>query len=166
MNTLHKRMIKEICEYFGVQFQEIFTRRRYKKLVYAKKVIYWILRREGLTFNQIANIVKKDHETVIMGVRTLPDEYKPYALSICSKYKKWGLKDALEQENEQKRQKRIKIVNLLNEGKSVSDISTMIKESIGYVNEQISLFLEPRKVPNYKSGEYFIKYFEKNKKNY
>lgn len=166
MNTLHKRMINEICEYFGVQFQEIFTRRRYTKLVNAKKVIYWILRREGLTFNQIAKIVQKDHETVIMGVRTLPDEFKNYALSICSKYKKWGLKNALEQENEQKRQKRIKIVNLLNEGKSVSDISIAIKESIGYVNEQISLYLEPRKVPNYKSGGYFIKYFEKNKKNY
>ena len=161
MNTLHKRMINEICEYFGVQFQEIFTRRRYKNLVCAKKVIYWILRREGLTYNQIANIVQKDHETVMMGVRTLPDEFKNYALRICSKYKKWGLMDALEKEKEQKKQKRIKIVNFLNEGKSVSDISVLINESIGYVNEQVSLYLEARKVPNYKSGGYFVKYFEK-----
>lgn len=166
MNNLHEKLINEVCEYFGVPFHDVFTRRRRLKLVNAKKVIYWILRRDGLTYNQIARIVKKDHETVMMGIRTLPDEYKPYALDICNKYKKWGLKDALEKENALKKEKRKKIVHLLNQGKDIYYISEVIKESITFIKEQLSMYIEQKTIPNYSTGKYIIKYFEKNKKNY
>lgn len=170
MNTLHKRMISEICKYFGVQFQEIFTRRRYKKLVYAKKVIYWILRREGLTYNQIARLVQKDHETIIVGVRSLPETYKEYALSLFKKYKKYGLREKKYKEEDIFIERMNNIAEYLNKGYTEEQIAKILGYSCQDVLDDISLYIEKKKVPDYSfnSKGFKIMHFfsQKNKKNY
>ena len=166
MNNIHQQMIAEICEYFNVYPRDIFTGRRIKKIVNAKKVIYWILRKEKLTYNQIAKIVKKDHETVISGIKTIPVEYKPYAQKIYNRYKKIVTDEQLKQELEKIKQHHTKIVDMLNDNKSIKDISETLEESEDFVKKQISKNIELRKIPNYQTGTYTEKYFEKNKKNY
>lgn len=170
MNQLHRMMCTEICKYFNCGYTEIFSRRRQKNLVNAKKVIYWILRREGLTYNQIARLVNKDHETVIVGIRSLPDEYKKYALSMFSKYKKYGLRESKELEQQTFNDRMNKITELLNKGLSEREIADKIGESVTNITTDISLYIEKKKVPDYrpKSDGFKIMHIfsQKNKKNY
>lgn len=162
MNTLHRRMIKEICEYFGVQFQEIFTGRRYTKLVYAKKVIYWILRREGLTYNQIANIVQKDHETIINGIKTIRDEHRIFASKIFTKYRREAKQDEKEQAERIFNDNLKKIIQMLNEGYSHNQIAIKLHKQTYEIIDLIINNIEQKVMPNYKSGKSnIIKYFEK-----
>lgn len=167
MNTLHRKMVDEICKHFGCTFNDIFSRRRQKNVVYAKKVIYWILRREGLTYNQIARLVNKDHETVLVGIRTLPTDYKTYALSIFSKYKKWGLKISKEYEEKTFFELMGNVVDLMNKGFTVKQIAKELNYSVEYIIDKISLHTDQKKVPDYQQGSYKIEYFlQKNKKTY
>ena len=170
MNTLHRKMVEEICQHFGCNFNEVFSRRRQRNLVYAKKVIYWILRKEGLTYNQIARLVQKDHETVLVGIRTLPDEYKGYAQKIMNKYKKWGLREQKIQDEEVFTAKMVRIADYLNKGLSEQQIADEIGESYSKVVGDISLYIDKKKVPDYNpksDGFKIIHIFsQKNKNNY
>ena len=167
MNTLHRKMIEEICQYFGCNFQEVFSRRRQKNLIYAKKVIYWILRREGLSYNQIARLVNKDHETIIIGIRTMPQEFKRYAFYIFNKYRKWGLKEQQITDENIFNEKITKIVDMLNNGMREKEIAKALNETENYIINRIALYIELKKIPDYKEGIYKYKYFfQKNKKNY
>lgn len=170
MNQLHRMMCTEICKYFNCGYNEIFSRRRQKNLVNAKKVIYWILRREGLTYNQIARLVNKDHETVIVGIRSLPDEYKKYALSMFSKYKKYGLRESKELEQQTFNDRMNKITELLNKGLTEQEVADRLGESLTSVSTDISLHIGKKKIPDYSYGSAGFKiihfFSQKNKKNY
>lgn len=170
MNSLHKKMIEEVCQHFGCNYIDVFSRRRQKNLVYAKKVVYWILRKEGLTFNQIGRMLEKDHETIIIGIRTLPEQYKSYAQKIMNKYKKWGLREQKIQDEEVFTSKMVRIADYLNKGLSEQQIADEIGESYNKVVGDISLYIDKKKVPDYNpksDGFKIIHIFsQKNKKNY
>lgn len=166
MNNIHQKMIAEVCDYYNVYNWQIVTKKRMKNIIAAKKVIYWILRKENLSYNQIANIVKKDHETVISGINTISTEQKAYAQKIYNKYKKIVTDEQLKEEFEKIKQHHTKIVDMLNSNKSIKEISEFLQESEEFIKKQISKNIELRKIPNYQTGTYTEKYFEKNKKNY
>lgn len=170
MNSLHRKMVEEICQHFSCNFNEVFSRRRQKNLVYAKKVIYWILRKERLTFNQIARMLEKDHETIIKGIRTLPDQYRSYAQAILNKYKKWGIREQKIQDDEVFTSRMNKIADFLNKGLSEQQIADRLGDSCNKVASDISLYINKKKVPDYnpKSVGYKIIHIfaQKNKKNY
>ena len=168
MNNLHKMMIEEVCKFFKCSYTDIFSRIRQKNVVCAKKVIYWVLRREGLTYNQISRLVKKDHETIIMGVRTLPDEFKSFALLLFNKYKKYGLREAQDQEEESFKVRMNIIINLLNNGYSEHQISQKLGESCELVADDIAKHTIKKLIPDYKNYNYkkIYTFLQKNKNNY
>jgi len=166
MGSLCKSMMEKVCNNFEVSIDEIFSTRRYEKIVNAKKVIYYVLRKSGLSFNQISRIVNKDHQTIMRGIATIPQEYLPYADYISKQYKDWKQAEKEEQNNLLLEKERQHILELLNAGESINNIALNINKSKSYTEQQILRHFERKILPDYKKNAQFIKYFEKNKKNY
>ena len=66
---MYEDKIDEICRMYGVERIHLFSRRRDKKVVEARKTAYWVLRNCGLSFPQIGKIMHKDHTTVLKVLR-------------------------------------------------------------------------------------------------
>lgn len=167
MNDLHRRMIDEVCCNFKCGINDILSRRRQRNIVYAKKIIYWVLRKDGLTFNQIARMVDKDHETIINGINTIRDEHRVYASKIFTKYRRKAKQDEKEQAERIFNDNLEKIIQMLNEGYSHNQIAIKLHKQSYEIIDLIINNIEQRMIPNYKSEKSSVKYFlKKNKKNY
>ena len=153
-------MMKEVCDYFGVKVDDIQSLRRERKIVYAKKVICYVLRMRGLSLNQIGRYVNKDHQTVFNAIKTIPPEIRKYAQSI---YKKMSAL-SLEAENKIDMERKTKIMDLLNKNYTLGQIVQETGWCKDYIQEQIDYFILNgwyKKVPNYKTGEVLIRFFKK-----
>ena len=70
-------IINEVCEYYGISFDEIMSKSRLSILVEARSVCYYILRHSfNLQLYKIAKIFNKNHATVMFGIRRLEDLMK------------------------------------------------------------------------------------------
>lgn len=162
-----KEMIQEVCNNFGVKPDDIYSLRRDKNTVSAKKAIYYVLRQSGLSFSQIGRIVNKDHQTVLITLRSMSNDLIKYATSIYNKYIDMGIKEELKLQNTILNQNRKKIIDLLNRNYTMGQIIDETKLSRSYVEEQINYFLTNglyKKVPNYHTGGVSICFYDKNKK--
>ena len=160
-----REMIKEVCDKFGVKPDDITSLRRDQKLVNAKKVIYCVLRMYGLSFNQIGRIVNKDHQTVLITIRTMSSELKRYAVYIYKKYLKLGLEEEINQQQATLRKIRKQIIELLNKNHPINQIVCETHQSKEFIAEQIQFFLQNgwrKKIPNYKNGTYSVIFYEKD----
>ena len=160
-----REMINEVCEKFKVNPEDITSLRRDQNLVKAKKVIYCVLRMYGLTFNQIGRIVNKDHQTILMTIRTMPNGLKRYATFIYKKYLKQGLEEEINQQQATLRKQRKQIIELLNKNYPIGQIVFETHQSKEFIKEQVQYFLKNgwrKKIPNYKNGTYSVIFYEKD----
>lgn len=65
----YEKLIEDICFAFNLRKEHILSKRRDKRLIEVKKLIYWILRNEGLSFPQIGKLMNKDHSTILKVLR-------------------------------------------------------------------------------------------------
>ena len=163
MNALHIKMIMEVCEKFGCEFIDIFTSRRGRNVTNAKKVIYWLLRKEGLSYWNIGKMLEKDHTCILVGIRTLPEEYKSYAQAIYNKYRKQESLEQTKLEEQALEEKLVKITDFLNKGLTIKDIAKELGSTYDEVAKIYSLYVLEKKIPDYSTGYQKIEYFYKKK---
>lgn len=145
-----KEVIEIVCQHFKVSESDIMGKCRTKDVANAKKVLYYVFRRAGLTFYEIGRTLNKDHQTVLMTLDRLDDAtLTDYGDLIYDIYCSDSVKE-----------RRKEILRLVNEGKSVNDIWKETAYSKDFIKSQIEKF-EVKKVPNYQTSEITIKYFLK-----
>ena len=157
-------MIEEVCGYFGVKPDDIQSLRREQKIVNAKKVIYYVLRLYGLSFNQIGRIVHKDHQTVLITIRTMSKELKKYANYIYRKYMNLVLEEEINEQRSILRKQRRQIIDMLNKNYPLGQIVFETNQSKEFIIEQVDFFMKNgwrKKIPNYKNGTYSVIFYEK-----
>jgi chromosomal replication initiation ATPase DnaA len=78
---------------FGVTKEELLSKNRYTDLVIYRRIISYYLRKNGYTFHKVADIMKKDHATIIFYIRTFDDElcYND-TFAICHERVKYKIK--------------------------------------------------------------------------
>ena len=160
-------MISEVCNYFSIKPDDIRSLRRDKNTASAKKVIYCVLRMFGLSFNQIGRIVNKDHQTVLVTIRRTEKKLKKYAEYIYKKYMKLGMEEEINQQQFILRNQRRQIIELLNKGYLLAQISRETHLAPEFIEEQVRFFLEnhwQKKIPNYKNGSTSVIFYEKENK--
>ena len=66
-----------INEVMGLKFEDYTTKSRSQRLFYARMiVIYYCRERENMTVHEIANLINRDHTTVLHGIKTYKNEIK------------------------------------------------------------------------------------------
>lgn len=146
-----REVIKVVCSHFNVVESDIFGHCRTKNVADAKKVIYYVFRKSGMTFYDIARFVNKGHQTIVQIVNRMDDpELIEYGDLIYDLYC-----------SENIRERRKEILRLVNEGKSVHEIYTETAYAKEFIKNEIDNFIV-KKVPDYHTGAIKIKYFEKN----
>lgn len=67
-----EKIIQSVCRYYGLTKSELLSERRLRAYAYPRFVAMHLMRREGLSYQQIARRLKrKDHTTVIHGLRCI-----------------------------------------------------------------------------------------------
>ena len=161
MEVLRIKMIMDVCDKFGCNFIDVFSTRRGQNVISAKKVIYWILRREGLSYVEIGRMLNKDHSSVMNGIGSMPAEFRDYAESVYRKYCK-NVKASDEAQEETVN----KIAEYLNKGLTLKQIAAEMKKSYNDVAQLFSLYIYEKKIPVYSMGcqksEFLVKKIKKN----
>lgn len=166
MKTQFIVMIMEICEKYKIEFLDIFSVRRAKEISHARKVICWILRKEGLSLKEIGLFLKKDHSSVLHAITTISDEDKSYAQVLYRKHHKKESLENLKKEQELLEKKLPEITRLLNEGKNLKEIAKIQNDTYDNIDKLFSLYICEKKIPNYSTysqkSEFFYKIIKKN----
>lgn len=159
-------MIMEICDKYKIEFLDIFSVRRAKEISHARKVICWILRKEGLSLKEIGLFLKKDHSSVMHAIKAISDEDKSYAQALYIKYHKKESLENIKKEQELLGQKLPEITKLLNEGKNLKEIAKILNDTYDNISKLFSLYICEKKIPNYSTysqkSEFFYKIIKKN----
>ena len=154
-------MIKEVCQKFGINPSDIKSTRKDKNTASAKKVVYYVLRKSGLSFNQIGRAVNKNHETVLATLRNISQELTEYADKVSELYT--GISEELNKQQIYK-QRRV-LIELLNKGLKLKQIIKETNLSPEFIQEQVQFFYDNewiKKVPNYKNCTYKMVFYEKD----
>lgn len=144
-----QEIVQEVSRHYGINYKEIFTTKRTQSVVDAKKVLYYVFKKAGMSFHAIARYLNKNHESVLLGIRRITDKQMQYGDLIYDLYCS---------ENKEDRTK--KICDLLNEGKTKEEIYNLTGFSREFIEERIKKF-RIKKVPNYQTSEITTKYFLK-----
>lgn len=154
-----EEIAKEIAIRFYVTHNDIFSIKRCRNVARARMVLYKLMYMFGYSIHQIAETLKKDHTTIIHGLRRVDGDEK---LSLISKelYEKYY--EPCERFNSRDIKKVFIYViqDFLNRGKTVSDISKELGISLNMVNKYAPLVLQgkKKKVPDYQNGGFKIIY--------
>ena len=144
-----QEIIKEVSSHYRINYNDLFTAKRTQSVVDAKKVIYYILRKTGMSLHAIGRYLNKHHESVLLGIRRITDKQIQYADLIYDLYC-----------SESREDRSKKICELLNNGKSVKEIYNITGYSKDFIRGRIKKFAT-KKVPNYQTSEIITKYFLK-----
>lgn len=68
----YKSLMSKASELSFIPFEELETTRKYP-FCFWKYSVWYILRKKGITFETIAQVAKRNHSTVINGVRRVED---------------------------------------------------------------------------------------------
>lgn len=155
------RLIKDVAMRFFVTTNDIYSDKRNKDVVDARKVLYKTLYMLGYTTTQIGEILGKDHTTIVAGKRKIVEDSKLFDIAMEMFEKYTTPSDSIDLELDVARKILLYAVKQgINTGKTVKDIS----KEIG-LNESIILrYVEnivkekTKKVPDYKNGGYKIIY--------
>jgi chromosomal replication initiator protein len=77
-----EKLLSYICKYFNINISSLKSSKREQKLIYARKISYYILRKDlNLTWSIIGKILgNKNHSTVIQAYRSIEDDLKKSSL--------------------------------------------------------------------------------------
>lgn len=160
-----QEMINEVARHYNIRPDIVFSGRRDRKTVCAKKVIYYVLRLLGFSLTRIGYYANKDHQTVLHAVQTIPSGLKKYAQEIYDKYAEKIVEDktikkVILDETDQ-------IIDLLNKNYSAEEIASALGMPKKKVKEKIDWLINNKcfkKIPNYRTGEILIRFYGKNEK--
>ena len=153
-----EEIAKEIAVKFYVTHNDIFSIKRCRNIVKARMVLYKLMYMFGYSIHQIANILNKDHTTIIHGLRRVDEDEK---LSLISKELYEKHYEPCERFNSKDIKKVFMYViqDFLNKGKSLYDVSEELGISLNMVNKYAPFVLKcKKKVPDYKNGGFKIIY--------
>ena len=80
------KIVNTACKLFCVDPSLIFTETRKREVVLSRYFIYHQLRKQGLTFKRIGEIMHKDHATIIHGIRALKNDIETKYNLVYSKF--------------------------------------------------------------------------------
>lgn len=82
-------MIEEVCVKFGTSRGEIFSQRRNKGSVTARKIIYKVLTLDGNSTTKVGQIMSRDHSSVVVGIHFIDEnkDLSEYATYLYLKYR-------------------------------------------------------------------------------
>lgn len=144
-----KQVADAICEKYEIKMDDIYSNRHTKSVVDAKRVLYYVFRKAGMSLYEIGRYVKKNHESVLNTLKKVLPEQKIYGDLLFDVYC-----------SESREDRTKKICNLLNEGKTKEEIYNLTGFSKEFIEERIKK-IRVKKVPNYQTSEITIKYFLK-----
>ena len=77
-----EELLSYICKYFDINISSLKSSKREQKLIYARKISYYILRKElNLTWSIIGKIIgNKNHSTVLQAYRSIEEDLKKSSL--------------------------------------------------------------------------------------
>ena len=154
-------LIQDVCNKFCIKPSDIFSQRKDKNTASAKKVVYYVLRKSGLSFCQIGKIVNKNHETILTTLKNISKELTEYADKVAELYT--GIKEELINQDINKQRKVL--IDMLNKGYKLNKIIKETNLSSEFIKEQIQFFYDNdwlKKVPNYKNCTYKMVFYEKD----
>lgn len=64
-----REVIMEVCEASGVKVAALMGRSQQRRHVWPRQVAYRALHRAGYSLSEIGRIMKRDHATIISGIR-------------------------------------------------------------------------------------------------
>jgi transposase len=152
-------MIEEVCVKFGTSRGEIFSQRRNKGSVTARKIIYKVLTLDGNSTTKVGQIMSRDHSSVVVGIHSI-DENKDLSEYATYLYLKYREEEKVSPDIDAEITKKI-IINYVkkyhNKGLSVKQIS----EELDLKEDTVELLLNIIKhdctskvVPCYDKGTY------------
>ncbi len=68
-------IIKKFEDIYGIPKKDLLGKARNPEMVKNRFILYGILNRIGLSYNQIGRVLRKDHTTIIHGVKVAKDKY-------------------------------------------------------------------------------------------
>ena len=77
-----EELLSYICKYFDINISSLKSSKREQKLIYARKISYYILRKDlNLTWSIIGKILgNKNHSTVLQAYRSIEEDLKKSSL--------------------------------------------------------------------------------------
>lgn len=67
-----EKIVETVCEHFKLTVKEVNSRKRFKELVYARHIIFYLLRKHTkMSLKSSGELFGRDHTTVIHSVETL-----------------------------------------------------------------------------------------------
>ena len=82
-------IVSNACELFGACPILVMGGSRKRELVFSRYLIYYQLRKQGLTFARIGKIMNKDHATIVHGVAKLKNDLETKFEPVYSNFKKF-----------------------------------------------------------------------------
>ena len=82
-------IVSNACELFGACPILVMGGSRKRELVFSRYLIYYQLRKQGLTFARIGKIMNKDHATIVHGVAKLKNDLEIKFEPVYSNFKKF-----------------------------------------------------------------------------
>ena len=71
MTKSEERLLRIICEEYGLTFGDLTGRRRTQSISEARFIAMYILRLRGQTLQRIGELFNRSHSTVIFGLQTV-----------------------------------------------------------------------------------------------
>jgi DNA-binding CsgD family transcriptional regulator len=152
-------VIEEACVKFRTSRNDIFSQRRNKGAVSARKVIYKILTLDGKSTTRIGQIMHRDHSSIVVGIKSL-DENKELSEFATYLYLKYREDEEVSQEIDEEAAKRL-ITNCVkkyyNKGlteKEISEELDLKEDTVDIIIKTIKRTCPIKKVPCYDKGTY------------
>ena len=154
-----REIIQYVCDKFKVKYDDIMSLRRDIATASAKRVIYYVFRLYGLSYQQIARAVNKEHTAILHSVKTMPEDLKSYAQAIYDRFSSSNM--TIEEQRDM-------LIEYLNQGCKLEELMEKTKLCKDTIIEHVNYLIEHgcfKRIRNYKTNEVFYRYFKKPCKN-
>jgi chromosomal replication initiation ATPase DnaA len=87
----YARLVKAVCELAGFSKEELLSSQRTQRLALWRMVLFYILRKQGATFQEVGNYFNRNHATVIYGCRRIEElAHDKEAMKILERITTYG----------------------------------------------------------------------------
>ncbi len=152
-------LIEEVCVKFGTSRGEIFSQRRNKGSVTARKIIYKVLTLDGNSTTKVGRIMIRNHSSIVVGIHSI-DENKDLSKYATYLYLKYREEEKVSPDIDAETAKKI-MINYVrkyhNKGLSVEQISDELdlkQDTVKLLLNIIKHDYKEKKVPCYDKGTY------------
>lgn len=150
-------IIDEVCVKYQVSKNDIFSHRRGKDSVLARKILYKVLSLDGKSSTQIGNILHRDHSTVVVSLQQMDKEMLEYSTYLYLKHREDELISNLVDKETVLKIIMDKIKKLYNRGLKENEIAKELDLTPKRVDIMIKIIkdsCDTKLVPDYKNGTY------------